>query len=395
MSRWPMVPLGELCSITAGGTPARAVSSYYGGSIPWVKIGDMLQGGVNETAEKITQSGLENSTAKILPAGTVLISIFATIGRTAILGVDATTNQAIAGLTPYDPEILLPRYLRRYLDGTIEQLTSQARGVAQVNINSKILKKIKIPLPPLNAQRSVLEILDRADELRAKRRQSIALFNYLAESIFFEDFGNLIENDRSWVRGRVADLVSGFETGKSIAEGDDEDSPYRILKISSITSGIFKGDESKPAPTEYVPPASHFVRRGDLLFSRANTSELIGATAIVPAVPRALLMPDKIWRFAWMNPDDAQPLFVHHLFQQPSFRKMIQRNATGTSGSMKNISKEKVLAIPIGVPPVEAQAAFTSKVQALKELRERAKRQTVELDEFFASLQARAFRNEL
>ena len=122
MSHYPVAALGDVCDIAAGGTPSRSVTEYFDGDIPWVKIGDLAQGTVTSTAERITQSGLEGSAAKVFPAGTVLMSIFATIGRTAVLGIDAATNQAIAGITPRDPRRLDSVYLRHYFDSITANL---------------------------------------------------------------------------------------------------------------------------------------------------------------------------------------------------------------------------------------------------------------------------------
>ena len=94
-----MVRLGDVCEIQSGGTPSRSKTEYWkDGTIPWVKIGDFSGKYLDKTTEHITQQGLDNSSAKLFSKGTILYSIFATLGEATILNIDATTNQAIAGI---------------------------------------------------------------------------------------------------------------------------------------------------------------------------------------------------------------------------------------------------------------------------------------------------------
>ena len=110
-----MARLGDICEIQSGGTPARSNCTYWeGGTIPWVKISDIKGKHLNKTEEYITESGLQNSSAKLFPKGTILYTIFATLGETCILDIDAATNQAIAGLTVKSDNICR-EYLYYYL----------------------------------------------------------------------------------------------------------------------------------------------------------------------------------------------------------------------------------------------------------------------------------------
>jgi len=145
--KWPTESLGSLCDVISGETPKRTVNEYWNGKIPWVKISDMLQGEIKYTDESITDKDLRERPARLLEPGTLLLSIFATVGRTALLAIPASTNQAIVGLR-IKTENLYQRYLRHYLDSQSEALKSKSRGVAQNNINNSILKSLKIALPP-------------------------------------------------------------------------------------------------------------------------------------------------------------------------------------------------------------------------------------------------------
>ena len=214
---WPLIPLGELCSISAGGTPKRSQREYFGGGIPWVKIGDLTNDFVLQTEETLTDEGIANSSAKIFPKGTVLISIFATIGRTSILGVEAATNQAIAGITPKNESQLLPEYLKYALDSKHAWLNRQARGVAQPNINSKILKSLLVPPPPIEEQHRIVDILKRADSIRRLRKQAIDTARQLIPALFIDMFGDPATNPKGWVvksLREVADIGSGVTKGK-------------------------------------------------------------------------------------------------------------------------------------------------------------------------------------
>ena len=348
--------LGNICRITSGGTPSRSKQSFFGGGIPWVTITDMLQGTVSYTKESLSQDGINNSSAKVLPAGTVLISIFATIGRTAVLGIDAATNQAIAGIIPDDQNKLNSQYLRYFLNSKHAFLNSEARGVAQPNINQGILKVLEIPIPPLSEQERVVDLLSRAEGIVRLRRDAQKKAAELVPAIFRKMFGDPESNSHGLQLRKVSDFVAQFQGGKNIQSGSETPNGLRILKVSAVTSGRYLESESKPAPNNYVPPTSHFVREGDMLFSRANTVDLVGATALVERTDGRTLLPDKLWRIIWS--EDVDVVYMHTLFQDASVRKMLGKLATGTSDSMRNISQAKLFELQLSVAPLVEQRKF-------------------------------------
>jgi type I restriction enzyme S subunit len=158
--------------------------------------------------------------------------------------------------------------------------------------------------------------------------------------------------------------------------------------------GPGRGNPDAPQPGQRLPPVQHFVKPNDLLFSRANTSELVGAVAYVSDCPPNLLLPDKLWRFVWKNPDTIHPLFIWFLFQSGPARREIGNRATGTSGSMKSISKAKLNGIPTILPPFATQKLFADRVGSVEKTKNHLRKSLIELEQLFASLQHRAFRGE-
>jgi len=265
------------------------------------------------------------------------------------------------------------------------------------SISKSNLSNLPVPLPPLPEQRRIAAILDQAEALRAKRRAALSKLKILAQSIFIEMFGDLFAKSQPWPFGPVSRFVDGFESGKNLVADDQEDqaSQYRVLKISAVTSLEYRPSESKALPAEYLPPKSHLVRMGDLLFSRANTADLIGATVLVDSTPANLVLPDKLWRVVWNPSNPTDPHWALALFRSAKFRQEIGKRATGTSGSMKNISQEKVLSIEIALPPIDLQRAFGEKFRSIERLIKQHRGALEKSDALFASLQHRAFRGEL
>jgi type I restriction enzyme S subunit len=399
MSEWDRALIGEVVRVIGGGTPTRTNPDYYGGDIPWVTPKDMKSWHIDKAQVNITQEGLECSTARLAPANSVLIVVRSgVLKHTLPVGLNrrpVAINQDMKALICSDR--IDPNYLARFIKERSGQILQWVRATTADNFPIDNLKKLPIPLPPLDEQRRIAAVLDKVDALRAKRREAIALLDDLTQSVFLDMFGDPVSNDRNWPPVSVGEFVSHFESGKNFAaaESEDPESQFRILKVSSVTSGNFLPKESKPVPAGYNPPESHIVRNGDLLFSRANTELLIGATALVENAPKNLLLPDKLWRFVWHSERKANPLYVRQLFRQSKFRREVSRRASGTSGSMKNISQQKVLSIPCGLPPLELQDQFAERVSAITSLKEAHRTHLAHLDELFASLQQRAFRGDL
>ena len=173
----------QLCDISSGGTPSRSRKEYYGGDIPWIKTGELQNEVLTDTEEKLTLLGLNNSSAKLYPKGSLIVAMYgATIGKTAKLGVGATTNQACAVLFNIDNNQIQTDYLWVYLQSQTDKLKSMAYGGAQPNINAGIVANYEIPIPPLAIQNEIVEhisvlraeqknLQQQASDLRAQTQQ--------------------------------------------------------------------------------------------------------------------------------------------------------------------------------------------------------------------------------
>ena len=189
-----MVRLGDICTIQSGGTPSRSNFDYWkDGTISWVKISDIKGKYLNFTEERITNEGLKNSSAKIFPQGTILYTIFATLGEVSILNIEAATNQAIAGIKLINDNVYND-FLYYYLVSKKEEVNKIGRGVAQNNINLSILKNFEIRIPELQEQRKIVNSLNMINEIINKRKQQLKKLDELVKSRFIEMFGDLVTN---------------------------------------------------------------------------------------------------------------------------------------------------------------------------------------------------------
>lgn len=214
---WEVKKLDDIAEISSGGTPSRNKKEYWeNGTIPWVKIKDIKANFIKDTEEYITEIGLKNSSAKIFSKGTILYSIFATLGEVAILDIEATTNQAIAGINITNNNVNL-LFLMYYLKSIKKEISNKGRGVAQNNLNLSMLKQIEIPLPPLKEQGRIAGILDLAFEKIDKSvellKANLANLDELAQSVLdraFNPLGDSIDSTESTQNPSTHDTQSPY-----------------------------------------------------------------------------------------------------------------------------------------------------------------------------------------
>lgn len=384
MRAWPTAPLGSLCNVVTGGTPKRSIPQYFDGDIPWVKINDLLQGEIKDTEEKITSAGLRSSSAKMLPKGTILVSIFATIGRVAHLGVDACTNQAIAGLVLKNKSVT-PGYLKYFLDSHRSYLKSISRGVAQMNINSSTLKAIEVPLPPISEQERIVSVAETAESLIRERRRSIELLDELTQSIFLDMFGDPGTNSRGWPLSTIGELVDSAQYGTSQKASLSDDLP--VLRMNNVTtSGRMDLRDLKYLPLDETKE-QHLVREGDILFNRTNSPELVGKTAVYRG-PEPMAYAGYLIR---LRPNSENTAEYISSYLNSQYGKLVLRNMCKSIIGMANINAKELRAISLPKPPLRLQKDFVGRLRKIDEMRANHLAHLAHLDELFASVQQRAF----
>lgn len=378
--------LSTICNIQSGGTPARSKKEYWeNGNIPWVKIGDFKGKYLSATDESITTKGLECSAAKIFPKGTLLYTIFATLGEVCILDIEAATNQAIAGIQIKNDSVE-KEYLYYFLVSLKEQVNRIGRGVAQNNINMSILRDIEVPLPERRKQQQIAKTLDQVDLIISKRREQLAKLDGLVKARFVEMFGRYPENEKEWSVGSIRDVVSDVRYGSSRPAVEGGKYPY--LRMNNITYG---GELDLTDVKRIDVPENELekctVRKGDVLFNRTNSRELVGKTCVYNR-DELMVLAGFVIRVR-VN-EMVLPEFLS-AYLNTDFSKQMLQGMCKTAIGQANINAQELQNIKLYLPPIYLQQQFADFVSRVDKSKAAVERSLASLETLKKSLMQQYF----
>jgi len=351
-----MARLGDVCSIQSGGTPLRSVADYWNdGSIPWVKISDISEKYVVSTEEHITSEGLKNSSAKIFKKGTILYTIFATLGETGILKIDAATNQAIAGITVNDTNQLNPDYLYYYLLSKKEYVNGVGRGVAQNNINMSILRNFEITIPPVVEQQEITDILEKIASAISLRQQQLDKLDQLVKSRFIETFGDPIINPMGWPEHQLSEYIEFLTSGsRGWAKYFSEDGEYFITIKNVKNCQITLDDVQHILPPDNAEAKRTRVQEGDLLIS--ITADLGRTGVISKDIAEHGGYINQHLTCIRLNKQVLAPLYVAYYMESNAGKEQFQ--SKNQSAVKAGLNFDSINTLRLMVPPMAIQEAF-------------------------------------
>ena len=184
------IPIGDFADVQTGATPLRKEAKYYGGSIPWVKTGEVARNFINGIEETITDAAIEETNCKVFPAGTILVAMYGqgdTRGKAAILPFKAASNQACAAIIP--SEYYDGIFLNAQLQLLYEDMRARSLGGNQKNLSLGIIKAMRVVLPPMAEQKAFSAFVAQVDKPRFIAQQQIEKLQMLYDSLAQDYFG--------------------------------------------------------------------------------------------------------------------------------------------------------------------------------------------------------------
>ncbi|MBE6705711.1 MAG: hypothetical protein E7583_10630 [Ruminococcaceae bacterium] len=387
------VKLGDIFTISSGGTPDKKNDNYYrGGNIPWIKTGDLKNQYVCGEVEYITEEGLKNSSAKLFPKNTVLVAMYgATIGACSILSYEASTNQACAAFLPND--MILPDYLYYFLCSQKEKFIKDGVGGAQPNISAGYLKNVLLKLRNLSEQECIVNQLNDVAELIDKRKKQLSKLDELVKARFVELFGEPITNPMGWEKVNISAVVGGKVSNGFFAKRGEycDNGNVKVLGVANVVNRMYSNTEELPLTNGTDADIQKYgVKYGDMLFCRSSlVAAGIGKASIVPkGVPSNVLFECHVIRLP-LDLNKCVPEFMQVLSTTDYFRnQVISQSKTAT---MTTIGQDGILKTEIILPPLELQKQFLSFVEQTDKSKSAIQKSLDKLEELKGALMQKYF----
>ena len=351
-SKWETVAIGDICSLMTGGTPKSTVADYYeDGTVPWLVSGDIHKMEIRECEGRITEKGVANSNAKYLPVNSVLIALNGqgkTRGTVAMLRIEeATCNQSLVSIAPLDEATACPEFIFWTLRSMYAEIRALTGNNERSGLNKTILRRLQIPLPPLEVQQEIVAEIEGCQKVIDGARAVV------------ENYRPHIHVDPDWPMVKIAELAKpeyGF-TEKAQDQGD-----ARFIRITDISErGTLRSDDPKFIALTSKARDS-MLKNGDILIAR--TGATYGKTMIFKEDYAAVFASYLIrLRFPW---EQVNPYYYWAFAQSDAYWNQAKILVTGGGQPQFNGNALKQIRFPL--PPLDTQRAIVSEIEAEQDL---------------------------
>ncbi len=381
---WPSVKIKDVAKVVTGKTPLKSKSEYYGGDIPFITPSEL--GFVDMLEPKHTLTELGATQIKLIPAETVMVCCIGSLGKLAIATREVGTNQQINSVI-FDKSKVFPKFGFYALSLLKPLMQHVAPSTTVAIINKSSFENFTISLPPLEEQKRIAAILDKADAIRRKRQAAIELADQFLRSVFLDMFGDPVTNPKGWEKKTLGEL-SSVKTGSTPSRNDSGnysgDIPW--VKTTEVIGKKIYGTEElltkeglESSSCKVYPKESIVLA----MYGQGKTRGRTGMLAIDCATNQAcaVILPSKnisqifLWEYLKLS------------YQQ--VRKM------GRGGNQSNLNLSLVKSIEVILPPRSAQNKFIERVSKIQNIIEKNESQLVREGLLFLSLSQKAFNGEL
>ncbi len=397
------VKLGDAAKFIRGITfkPDDKVKPFSDGSIVCFRTSN-VQSILNEQDLIAVPSKFVKRREQFAQAGDILVSTansWELVGKCSWvpdLKYRATIGGFISALRA-DPETVLPRYLYHWFNSPEIQLKARNCGRQTTNISNMDIKRcqeITTPLPPLEQQKRFAAILDKADELRAKRRRAIEKLDKLLKSVFLEMFGDPATNPKGWDTVSLADLIAVGPQNGLYRPASDYGNGTPIVRIDSFYKGKITGlKKLKRVRVEPSVREKYGVAENDILINRVNSREYLGKSALVPELSEPIIFESNMMRFS-VNASRVHPQFIVSLLQHDYMRNQILGRSKDAV-NQSSINQSDVKSFEVRLPPLALQVKYVSALDYIEDSKIKGVSASSISQSLFDSLQARAFSGDL
>ncbi|MBE9194783.1 restriction endonuclease subunit S [Synechocystis sp. LEGE 06083] len=386
---WLKVKLRDIVKIKGGGTPRRENPEFYNGNIPWATIKDLSDKiYLSDTQEHINEEAIKLSASNLIPAGNIILATRMGLGKVVINTVDVAINQDLKAL--FCSQVIYPNYLLYYLKSISNSIERQGVGVTVKGITVKQVENWDIPLPPLSEQKRIVEILDRADELRKQRGEADALSERILPALFIKMFGDPANWDIEQTEplGKLVNIQSGGTPSKKNPDYWDGDIPWvsaKDMKRDIIYDSIDHITDLAIQETnvKYVEAGSILIVVRGMILAHTIPIALAGTRLTINQDMKALTP----------NCNKINSTYLHATLKALS-KFILSQVGTAGHGTRK-FDTEYLLKLPIFIPSQESLKKFDAVSLELQKILSGITQARDKLENLFQILLYRAFSGDL